>query len=166
MFLVKDGSSSNRIRTANLTLCHSVHFKFWSSGNLTYDRINEVKASVDLILVWSSISSSCQMKPDEPPPWRQSFLMIGLRVCDQWYACGIKCKWVLMYRKWFEAHVPTISVKIVNHRKDFKAVAIQYNVRRWLNSGVLGTQGASSFSSPVGTRPLLFPVPRSSDYTQ
>jgi len=61
-----------------------------------------------------------------------SFLMISMHVWDHWDAPGIKC--VLMYRKWFKAHVPTISVKIVNHRKDFKAVAIQYNVRRCLKS--------------------------------
>lgn len=60
-------------------------------------------------------------------------------------------------------HVLTISMQIVKHRKDFTAVAIQYNVRRWLNPDALGTEEHSSFSSPIGMRPLWFTVPRSSE---
>lgn len=106
---------------------------------------------------------------DEPPPRRQSFLMISMHVWDQWDAPEIKCKWVLIYRKWFKAHPHHFSencrLSIVNHRKDFRAVAIKYSVRRWLNPGALGTQEHFSFSSPTCMRPLWFPVHRSSEYT-
>lgn len=45
---------------------------------------------------------------------RQSFLIISMHVWDQWDTPGMKCKWVLIYSKWFRAHVPVTSEKIVN----------------------------------------------------
>lgn len=91
----------------------------------------EVKAYVDLILVWSSISTLCQMNLHS----EDSFLMIGMHVMGP-----MECSWNQMQmssyvQKMIQSTSAPFQWKllVVNQRKDFGAVTIQYSVteRGW-----------------------------------